>query len=858
MPYSLLIRLAALVAFAALPGLSQCTFTLTPSSASFSSSSNDSVITVGASASTCAWTSRSNTSWITLSFGQSGTGNGTVGFTVTQNNTPAQRTGSLTIAGLTFNVTQAAAPCTYSVSPNNAAVSFSGGSGSFSVTTGCTWTATSNSADWLVAAGSGSGNGTAQYTAAANPGSTARTGIIAVGTASFTVTQSAPCTYTLNPFSIQADPNGVSGTFTLTPSASTCAWTLASGNPDFITVTSTASGTGNATVAYAILANRTVNARSGTINVGSAVFSVYQPGGTACSYALSAPSASFTSSGGTGVFTVASSCPWMPTANADWVTIGGPASSTGNGTVTFGVLPNSSSVSRSATILIGTQPFTINQAGVACAVTVGQNTIAIPSSGSAGSIDVTAAAGCTWSAVASAAWITLGSAGGSAQGSVSFVAAANVTPQARTGTITISNQVVQLTQDGAVCGLGLTPLQASVPASAGTYGFNIATGCSYFAQSNAGWIKIVSGATGSATADLSYTVTANTSPDARTATITVGSLAFTVSQSGAGCALRLSAGSADVDARGGAGSFDVTATGSCRWQPQANAGWLHFTFASINGSGKVNFTADATDQTVPRMATLSIADQTFQVRQAGRPVMQLSKAGVLNAASFVAGPVAPGEIVTIFGSGIGPEVGATLELTADRQALTQSLAGVRILFDGNPAPLIYVSSTQASVIVPYAVAGKTTTQLQVEYQGFPSSALTLDVAATSPALFTLDASGAGQGAILNQNGSVNAAGNPANKNSVIVLYATGEGQTIPPGVDGRLARAPLTKPVAAVSVQVGGLDARVMYVGGAPGLPAGVLQVNVLIPPGVSSGPVPVLLKIGTANSSSGVTVVLQ
>ncbi len=858
MPFRLFCRLALLAAFAAISALAQCTFTVTPTSASFSNSSNDSVIPVTASAPTCAWTSRSNTSWITVSFGQTGTGNGTVGFTVTQNNTPTQRTGSLTIAGITFNVTQAAAPCSYSFSPSNATVSFSGASGSFNVITACTWTAATNSPDWITVTGAGTGNGTVQYTAAANLGTTSRTATISAGTATFTITQSASCTYTLNPFTIQADPNGVSGTFTSTASASTCAWTSTNGNPDFITITSALSGTGNVTMAYTIQANRTLNARSGTINIGASVFSVYQPGGTACTYALSAPSASFTSTGGTGAFTVTSTCPWTPTANAAWVTIGGPAASTGNGTVTFGVAPNSSSLSRSATILIGTQSFTLNQAGVACGVTVGQNSIAIPAGGFTGSIDVMSADGCSWNATAGAAWITLGSAGGSAQGSVAFTATANVTPQTRTGNITIANQVVQLTQDGAVCGLGLTPQQASLPATGGTFSLNVATACAYTAVANTGWIKILAGAMGSTTTDVSYSVSVNTSPDARTGTITVGSQAFTISQSGSSCTLRLGPGSAEVSARGGTGGFDVTATGSCRWQPQADAGWLHFTFASINGNGKVNFTADATDQSVPRVANLTVADQIFQVRQAGRPVILISQAGVLNAASFAAGPVSAGEIITIFGSGLGPETGVPLQLTADQQALTQTLAGVRVLFDGVPAPLIYVSSTQVSAIVPYAVVARTTTQMQVEYQGFPSGTLALDVAPTSPALFTLNGSGAGPGAILNQNGTVNTAANPAARNSVIVLFATGEGQTVPPGVDGRLARTPLIRPVAPVSAQVGGLDAKVTYAGGAPGLPAGVLQVNVQLPAGLPSGDVLVVLKIGVANSGPGVTVVLQ
>lgn len=189
---------------------------------------------------------------------------------------------------------------------------------------------------------------------------------------------------------------------------------------------------------------------------------------------------------------------------------------------------------------------------------------------------------------------------------------------------------------------------------------------------------------------------------------------------------------------------------------------------------------------------------------------------------------APGEIVTLFGTGIGPAVLVGVRLTP-AGFFDNSLADTRVLFDGVAAPLVYVSERQTSAIVPYAVAGKASTQIQVEYQGRQSPPVTLPVAASAPALFSLNA-GRGGGAILNQDSTVNTAANPAEKGSIVVLYGTGEGQTDPAGVDGKLASGTFPKPVLPVSVTIGGQAADILYYGAAPGLVAGVMQVNARIP----------------------------
>jgi len=234
---------------------------------------------------------------------------------------------------------------------------------------------------------------------------------------------------------------------------------------------------------------------------------------------------------------------------------------------------------------------------------------------------------------------------------------------------------------------------------------------------------------------------------------------------------------------------------------------------------------------------------------------RLQPSGVVNAGSFLPGPVAPGELVTLIGSGIGP---ASTQYPNGSPSNT-ALGGTSVLFDGTAAPLLYAAANQINAIVPYGVSGRTTTQVTVAAQGQIIAGVALAVAATAPAIFTLNSTGVGPGAILNQDSSVNSQSNPAAKGSVIAIFATGAGQTNPPSVDGQITGTVLPKPLLPVSVQIGGLDAEVPYAGAAPGLIAGVLQVNALIPSGAPSGPaVSIVLTAGQSRSQSGVAIAIR
>jgi uncharacterized protein (TIGR03437 family) len=148
------------------------------------------------------------------------------------------------------------------------------------------------------------------------------------------------------------------------------------------------------------------------------------------------------------------------------------------------------------------------------------------------------------------------------------------------------------------------------------------------------------------------------------------------------------------------------------------------------------------------------------------------------------------------------------------------------------------------------VQGRASVQIQVEYQGTLSKAITLPVVATAPGIFTMNAQGTGQGAILNSNYSVNSAANPAARGDFTQIYATGGG-VIPGAVDNTLAKSGALD-LSKVSARIGGVPANVSYAGVAPGLTVGALQLNVQVPAGVAPGSaVPVDITIGGVTSQA-------
>lgn len=233
---------------------------------------------------------------------------------------------------------------------------------------------------------------------------------------------------------------------------------------------------------------------------------------------------------------------------------------------------------------------------------------------------------------------------------------------------------------------------------------------------------------------------------------------------------------------------------------------------------------------------------------------------ITNAGSYTAGSIAPGEIITIKGTLLGPATPASFTLDAQKQVAT-TLADTQVLFDGIPGPVLYTSATQINAIVPYTIAGRLQTNVVVSYKGVPSSSIQMRVDNTAPGIFTASATGAGQGAILNQDYSVNSSSAPAAKGSVVQIFATGGGVTSPGGTTGALAPLNTLESLVAtpVAVLIGGQQAQVMFAGSAPGLVEGVVQINAVVPSTVTSGnSVPVTVTIGSVTTTSSVTLAVK
>ncbi len=236
----------------------------------------------------------------------------------------------------------------------------------------------------------------------------------------------------------------------------------------------------------------------------------------------------------------------------------------------------------------------------------------------------------------------------------------------------------------------------------------------------------------------------------------------------------------------------------------------------------------------------------------------IAAGGVVNAASFLAGAVSPGVILSIFGSNLGPAALQTLTIGPGGLVTTQ-LAQTRVLFDGQPAPLLLVSEGQINVVAPYGLAGALSTQVEVEVDAIRSAPASLPVAAAGPGVFTLTQAGFGQGAVLNQDNSVNDALNPAPRGSVVQIFATGGGVTSPSATDGAIAPAsPLHLLTETVQAEIGGLSANVLFAGAPPALVFGVVQVNAEVPAAAATGSaVPLQLTIGGV-ASQAVTIAVS
>ena len=569
--------------------------------------------------------------------------------------------------------------------------------------------------------------------------------------------------------------------------------------------------------------------------------------------------------------------------------------------VTFQVTAGTMSVSPS------TLSFTQTAGGTAPAA----QTLSVTSGGQALAYSVTSAVSSTSGSVN---WLTVTPASGTTPGTVTVTANGSTLPAGiYNGTVTITSTTPSTGGSPATIPVTLTVTAGTISATPTSLTFSQVAGTQTTQQ------LTVNGSPGA----INFTLSTSTTTGGNWLTVTPGSGttgtstgAITVTANSANLAVGQYTGSVTITAAapGATGSpitVPVTLNVVNAQTLTAAPTTLNFAFVTggsnpapqtvqvtVSGSTQVPFTAAATTTpaggtwltvsptsgTTPGTVTVSVNAQTLAASatpytgtitisspNSATPVtvpVSLTVSNIPtpivnaigNAASYATGGVSPGENIVIFGTGIGPAQLAGGTLTSGG-AFATTAGNTQVTFDGTPAPVIYASATQTSVMVPYGVFGRTVTTIRLSYQGVLSAPLIYNVTQAAPGIYTLNQSGTGPGAILNQDYSVNGPGKPAAKGSVVAVYMTGEGETNTVPADGSIAPVNgtgLYKPLLAVTATVGGIPATVQYFGSSPGIVYGVMQVNLTIPPTVPSGPQPIVITVGANNTQTGVTVTVQ
>ena len=514
------------------PGLN-CSVDISPVNQDLAAGGGTGNFTVNAP-SGCSWSASSDAPWLVITSGASGSGNGSVAFSVAAN-AGGQRAASIGVSGQSFLVNQAAAGvpvCQYTIQPTTVSIGAGGGTAPITIQTNgsCSWTSTNNPS-WITFSGAsaGSGNGTVTINASANTGNS-RSGTVIIAGQTLTVTEAGSCALAINPVAQSVAAAGGNAAQVTVTTASGCGWTSTS-NDNWITITNGANGSGNGAVTFTVAANGGA-ARSGTLTIGGQTHTVDQASG--CAVAINPVSQSVAAAGSNSAqvtVTAGAGCAWSSVANANWITVLAGASGTGNGTVTLNVDANAS-VARSGTVTIGGQVHTINQ-GSGCSVGINPASQSFPTAGgNSAPVNVTAASGCGWTSVPNVNWITItAGASGSGNGTVTYSVAAN-SGVARSGTVTIGGQVHTVNQaTGCSYSLSSTTLSLGKGQSTGrTVNVTTTSICTWTATSNASWLTITGGSSGSGNGTVTFDVAQNSTGVDRVGTLTIAGITFTVSQ----------------------------------------------------------------------------------------------------------------------------------------------------------------------------------------------------------------------------------------------------------------------------------------------------------------------------------------
>lgn len=976
-----------------------CTFVLSSAGENFPNASGSGTVSVTAP-SGCAWTVSTSDSWITITSGAGGSGSGQVFFLVASNTGTVSRTGTLSIAGETFIVTQAGASCGYSLSPTQQSFTVNGGTGQVAVTTSssCDWTAISNAAFLSITAGnSGSGLGIVLFSVQANAFTNPRNGTLTIAGQTFIVTQAAASTdavtVSVSPatvsFSAPADATPVASQQVIISSpVSGIAWTaqpVTQSGGSWLQVTPAAGVTPGVVVVSVNLAGLQVGTYRGTVTVQTPAASPStqtvsvdlavttplppqltvdpltvtfeaQPGG-----GTPRPQVLRIAGSGSGVLTwtmraeTTAGGPWLiaaPTSgsisagSADLVQVIANTSGLSAGVYSGSLRVESPTTGQSQAVAVTlfltpvTQTILVSQTGLLFVGVEGGELVPAQSFG----ILNTGRGAMSWTVQANpfagGNWMTISRSSGSSEGGSLLIPSVDVgvnlvglragqysglirveAPDADNSPQFVAVDLTVL-PPGSDPGILVRPTGLIFASVAGSFpplpqtvrlttarpgSLQLKSGPLTFDGNN--WLD-PQPRLASMAPSLPGTVTVQTSPSTLPPGVYRGAVTLLFSE---GSSTTVNILSLVLGSSASAGSpFDADGPGQVAACNATRLLGVHRTLSpsalsSSPFTGMIeiqvvddcgNAVADANVSASfsngdPALSLTSLRNGTYlgtwrpvrpgspvavtvRVTRAPLAELQLSPVqvqvpsgvntlvlfpgGVVNAASFAARePLAPGSIVSIFGRGF-----AGRQTLASGLPLPTSLGQATLSVAGKEAPLFFTSSGQINAQLPFDLAPNSRPQAVVrtrlEGTGPQSVTLpeTLVIVPAKPGIFSVSQDGKGQGAVLDGQGRFVDAKAPATTADVVAVYATGLGITQPAVPSGQPSPADkLALVTNIVTATVGGQPASVQFAGLAPGF-VGLYQVNVQIPAGVTPGPVVPLVLVQNGVPSNKVTIAVR
>ncbi len=595
-------------------GTGAITLTVTPANQNVTAPAGTTPFTV---TTTAAWAATSNSAWCTVT--PSGTGNGTLTATFTQNIGASSRVANITVTApganpVVVTVTQGGASPTLSVTPPNQNVTAPAGNTSFTVTSNSSWSVVSDAA-WCTITPSGSGNGTITATYTQNILLTGRTANITVTVIGLTpivvtVTQAAgAATLLVTPANQNVSAVAGNTSFAVT---SNSPWTVTS-NSAWCTVTP--SGSGNGTILATYTANALYISRIATITVTvtglTPVAVTVTQSGSAPTLTVTPSNQNVTAPAGTTNFAITSNSAWSVASNAAWCSV--TPSGTGNGTLVATYQQNTALVARVANLTVtvaGLTPVvvTVTQAAAAPSLSVTPANIDVPAT--AGAANYTVTTNAAWTATSNISWSNV-TASGTGNGTMTATYEANTTLYPRISYFAVTvpglqNYIVTLTQAAAEPFLSVDPHIQNVGYAAGTTNFAVSSNLNWTATSNASWCTVTGSANGNGT--VTATFSENSFAAGRTASITITasgivplSTIVTVVQGAPAATLNVTPAVQTVNDPSGSTAFAVAA--NTTWTCSSDASWCQPT---SSGSGNGVITAAYQQNLTPVIRTANL------------------------------------------------------------------------------------------------------------------------------------------------------------------------------------------------------------------------------------------------------------